>query len=124
MKTVNFGNNHSLSIPNEASFGGEILIQNYKITPLGFVNRFTDEEAIALDLASIDNPNGTQEERINAAKIRRFLDKVNKATHIDLSLQETIDGVNQLVAFGFLTEQRATEILTSPVQDFEVYRGF
>lgn len=96
---------------------------NTKITVKAFITRFTDEEAINLDLASIDNPTGTSEERTAAATIRRFLNKVNLASHIDLSLQETVDGVNQLVSYGFLTEQRATQILTNPVQDFETYRG-
>ena len=87
-----------------------------KITRLAFLNRFTDAEAIAIDMASIDNPNGTVEERQQQAALRRFLNKVNSANYIDLSLQQTIDGVNALAVLGLLTSERASAILTDTIQ--------
>ena len=90
-----------------------------KITRLAFLNRFTDAEAIAIDMASIDNPSGTVEERQQQAALRRFLNKVNSANYIDLSLQQTIDGINALVALGLLTSERASAILTDTIQQDE-----
>ena len=90
-----------------------------KITRLAFLNRFTDAEAIAIDMASIDNPSGTVEERQQQAALRRFLNKVNSANYIDLSLQQTIDGINALVGLGLLTSERASAILTDTIQQDE-----
>lgn len=94
-----------------------------KISVLSFLNRFTDAEAIALDLASIDDPLGTIEERTLAATIRRFLSKVNAATYIDLTRQETIDGVNSLAGLGFLTIERATAIIQDTPTEEELFKG-
>lgn len=84
-----------------------------KITRLAFLERFTDAEAIAIDLAS-------QGATVEAATVRRFMSKVNAATFIDLARQDTIDGVNSLVGYGFLTAERANAILTGAVQAVEI----
>lgn len=83
-----------------------------KISKLGYLNRFTDDEAIDLDLASIG---ATRE----AAFVRRLLNKVNAATFIDLDDPEIVDGVTKLAAAGLLAENRVNEILFSPIQDKE-----
>ena len=83
-----------------------------KVTRLAFLNRFTDAEAIALDLASI----GTT---IEAASIRRYMQKVHAATFIDLGREDTISGVNQLEAVGLIGPGRAEVILTAPITDLE-----
>ena len=82
------------------------------ITQLAFLTRFTDDEAIAIDLASIGAT--TQ-----AASIRRYLAKVNAAKYIDLDLAETRAGVQALEANGLLTAGRATLILDSVIQTSE-----
>lgn len=86
-----------------------------KITRLAFLSRFTDEEAIALDLAS-------QGATVEAATLRRYLSKVNAATFIDLSREDTRAGVLALEPLGILAEGRALEILDAPIQDHEVPR--
>ena len=83
-----------------------------KITQLAFISRFTDAEAIALDLASIGAT-------VEAASIRRYMQKVNAATFIDLSRADTISGVNQLEAVGLIGPGRAEVILTAPITDLE-----
>jgi len=83
-----------------------------KITKLAFLNRFTDEEAIAIDLSSIGDT-------VQAASVRRYMSKVNAATFIDLNLPETISGVYALVP-SLISESRAVEILTAPVQPSEI----
>ena len=84
-----------------------------QITRLAFLSRFTDAEAIAIDLASMGAT-------VEAATFRRYLSKVNAASFIDLNSQDTINGINTLAAVGMLTEERATEILTAPVQQHEL----
>lgn len=90
----------------------EPVIEPKKITRLAFLNRFTDAEAIALDLASI----GTT---IEAASIRRYMQKVNAATFIDLSRDDTIAGVRQLETVGLIGAGRSDQILTDPITELE-----
>jgi hypothetical protein len=82
------------------------------ITQLAFLTRFTDDEAIAIDLASIGAT--TQ-----AASIRRYSAKVNAAKYIDLDLAETRAGVQSLEANGLLAVGRAAVILDSVIQTSE-----
>lgn len=83
------------------------------VTRLAFLSRFTDEEAVALDLASIGAT-------VEAATLRRYLSKVNAASFIDLSREDTRAGVLALEPIGILAEGRALEILDAPIQDHEV----
>ena len=82
------------------------------ITRLAFLNRFTDAEAISIDLASI----GATEQ---AAGLRRFMNKVNAATFIDLARSDTRAGVQALEAGGLLAAGRAAEILDIDILDEE-----
>ena len=83
------------------------------ISNKAFLSRFTDDEAIDLDLASIG---ATRE----AAAVRRYLSKVNAAQHIDLIDDETRDGVQALEAAGLLQPGRALVILDAPIEPTEL----
>lgn len=78
------------------------------ITQLAFISRFTDPEAIALDLASIGATEG-------AAALRRYLNKVNVARFIDLERADTRAGVQALETAGLLAAGRALEILDAEI---------
>ena len=78
-----------------------------------FLSRFTDAEAIDIDLASIG---ATRE----AATVRRYLSKVNAAQHIDLADDETRTGVQALEAAGLLKPGRALVILDAPIEPKEL----
>ncbi len=78
-----------------------------------FLSRFTDDEAIDIDLASIG---ATRE----AAAVRRYLSKVNAAQHIDLADEETRKGVQALEAAGLLQPGRALVILDAPIEPKEL----
>lgn len=93
-----------------------IVKEPTKITQLAFLNRFTDDEAVDIDLASIGS---TRE----AALLRRYLQKVNAATFIDLSREDLADDLNKLVLFGLLTAERVNTILTAPILEHEIYKG-
>ena len=86
------------------------------ITCLAFLDRFTDAEAIAIDLAS-------QGATVQAAAMRRYMSKVEAATFIDLDRPDTRAGVQALEAAGLLIEGRALEILDAPVRGHERARG-
>ena len=79
-----------------------------RMTVYAFLRRFTNDESVAIDLASYgDTP--------AAAGVRRYMSLVTNALSIDLSLAELRDGVNALEATGILAEGRATEILDTPI---------
>lgn len=85
-----------------------------RITRLAFLDRFTDEEAIAFDLGSI----GATPQ---AAAMRRYMAKVNAAAYIDLDRPDTRAGVIALEG-TLLAEGRALEILDAEIQPSEAYR--
>lgn len=114
---IDFGNNKKAYIGGVfTTIQGKV---NKRITPKAFLSRFTTAEYVGIDLASIDNPQGTQQVRELAAMLRLYLMKINSAKFIDLGDTETIDGINALVQMGFLTSVRAYEILNNPVDDKE-----
>lgn len=90
----------------------ESVTVSTEVSRLAFLNRFTDTEAIAIDLAS-------QGTTVEAATIRRYLSKVNAASYIDLSNPDTRASVQSLETQGLLASGRALEILDSPVQQVE-----
>lgn len=87
-----------------------------KITRLAFLNRFTDAEAIAIDLASIGAT-------VEAASIRRYMAKVNAAQYIDLNRQDTRDGVLAMETVGLIGDGRAMVILDTVPTSEELFRG-
>lgn len=87
-------------------------VLDMRITGLAFKNRMTADERKAIRRAA-----ATDED------VQDFVDLANSATHIDLSLQQTIDSVNALEQFGLIAEGRAAEILSPPVTDDERYEG-
>lgn len=83
--------------------------EDKRITRLAFLNRFTDAEAVAIDLASIGAT-------VEAAYMRRYQKKVDNATFIDLNDPDTRNGVIAMEDAGLLADGRANEILNAPVQ--------
>lgn len=94
----------------------QVVTVSTKITRLAFLNRFTDEEAIGIDLAS-------QGATVPAATIRRYLSKVNEATYIDLSDASLISGVRALEASGLIAAGRADAITNLTIAAGEAYTG-
>jgi len=78
------------------------------ITKVSFRFRMTDAEYVGI---------------ISSAKtdveVAAWVETFNMVTQIDLDSQRTKDGVANLVSKNLLTQERATEILTAPVQDSE-----
>ena len=95
---------------------GTIVTNPTKLTRLAFLNRFTDAEAIGIDLASMGAT-------VNAAMLRRELKRIDAASHIDLSDTALANGLALLEGAGLLGVGRASEILTTPVTAGEVFTG-
>lgn len=87
-----------------------------RISRLAFLSRFTDAEAIAIDLAS-------QGATVPAASMRRYMQKVNAAGFIDLNRADTRAGVSALESAGLLAAGRAAQILDTPPTEQEVFRA-
>lgn len=87
-----------------------------RISRLAFLSRFTDTEAVGIDLAS-------QGATVQAASMRRYTNKVNAAEFIDLNRPDTRVGVQTLEAVGLIGAGRAAAILDTPPTDQEVWNG-
>jgi len=90
------------------------------VTTLAFDLRFTLDEQVAIDLASIDNPTAPMEQRAQAAALRVSKERARKATFIDLDDPVTRDGVLFMEQAGLLAAGRALDILDAPVADGEL----
>lgn len=97
----------------DGAFMAAAQAQNRHITHLAFITRFTDAEAIAIDLASIGAT-------VEAAAVRRYLAKVNAAKFIDLDFADTRTGVQALETSGLIGPGRAAEILDAEVLPSEM----
>ena len=85
----------------------------YIITRLAFLSRFTDAEAIAIDLASIGDT-------VEAAALRRCLNVLNAANFIDLKDPKTAACMQVIESTGILSEGRSTVILDTPAEQSEI----
>lgn len=92
------------------------------ITRLAFRNRFTQSEKALLEIAALDNPADSMEQRQQAAALRAYMKDVESATFIDLDRPDTRAGVQALELLGLLAQGRAAAILDSPVQPEEALR--
>lgn len=81
----------------------------YRISKLSMISRFTNAEYVGILSASKTD-----------VTVQAWYDAFNAATRIDLKDQRCIDGVNFLVSKNLLTQERATEILTTPAADSEI----
>ena len=100
------------SIIKFSSDGASHQPENYQITRLAFLSRFTTEELVSIDLAGVG-------ETVISASVRTFMLKVNSASYIDLSREDTKEGVLNLVGLSLLTDVRAGDILNTPIEEVE-----
>ena len=96
-----------------------ITTEKRLLSKLGFRRRFTTAEKAMIELAAIDNPQGTTTERLTSAALRATLKDQEAADFIDLDDPDTIDGIQKVELAGFLAQGRANEILTAPIKDSE-----
>lgn len=90
----------------------ESAAQRTILTRLAFRNRFTGAEKTAIELAMLDDPSASMEQRQQAAMLRAFDEDLEAAEEIDLSFAQLIEGVRALERFGLIAEGRADEVLS------------
>lgn len=111
-QTIQIDETHSITIPDGAVINPPAE-PDMRITKLAFKQRLTQAERIAIRSAAQTNP-----------VVYDFLDILDSATFIDLSRQETIDGLHAIEAIvPEMQEGRANEILTAPIEDHERFNG-
>ena len=99
------------------------VVINWLITRFAFRSRFTSSEKVAVEMACLDNPSGTQEQRQQSAMLRSMQKDVEAATYIDLKNQDTRNGVQAMETAGLLTAGRATQILDTEPTPSENWNG-
>jgi len=97
-------------------FDGSKLVSNgnevWHITRLKFRQRFTNAELLGIFQAASTN-----------YMIQALLDNQRISLYTDLLDPALIGGIEYLVSLGLLTQARATQILTTPPSESEVYTG-
>jgi hypothetical protein len=88
------------------------------LTRLEFRKRFTNNEKVAIELASLDNPSSSIEERQMQAMLRVYLADTSAASYVDVTDPSTIYGVQALAQFGIIDKSRVFDIL-APVNSIE-----
>jgi len=105
--------------PPEPDPAPKSIPQNRIITNYAFDMRFTLEERVAIEMAGMDDPAATLEQRAQAAALRVSQERAKKAQFTDLDDPLVISSVQQMEARGLLAAGRAAEILDAPVLDIE-----
>lgn len=91
-----------------------------KLTVLAFRNRFTPTEKIMIEMASLDNPAATMQERQLAAKLRVYMADIHAAMFVDVSHPDVRAGVIELEQYGIIGPGRALQILDTPPTAIEL----
>lgn len=89
------------------------------ITQLAFWRRVPDAVAVALEMASLDNPNDAIEARTLAASIRVGMKKLSAARYINLDDDELKAKLGAFVGLGILKDEQLQAILTAPITEDE-----
>ena len=89
------------------------------ITKFAFLQRFTEAELVAVELAKLHNPAASQTQNELAAALRAHQLKLDAAKWVDLLHPETVAGVNSLETVGLLATGRASVILSTSISDNE-----
>lgn len=104
------------TIDEVAAFAWEVtpadIPSRTRMTVYAFLRRFTNDEAVAIDIASYG-------ETVQAASVRRYMSLITNALSIDLDMTELREGVYGLEASGLLTAGRAVVILDTPITHVE-----
>ena len=89
------------------------------ISKFAFLQRFTETELVAIELAKIHDSSSSQSQQQFAAMLRLHQLKLDASKYVDLMHSETVSGLNGLEAAGLLATGRASAILNAPVQPEE-----
>ncbi len=89
------------------------------ITYWAFRKRFTHAERVGLELAALDDPAASAQQRQQSAGVRVYLADAAAADWIDLDDADLCASVAALEAMGLLAQGRAEQIVHAPVAQAE-----
>lgn len=84
------------------------VVDSWVISKVAMISRFTPQEYVGIVSATKTD-----------VEVQAWYDLFQAASRVDLKDQRTVAGLNSLVGKNLLTQARATEILTAPVQPDE-----
>jgi hypothetical protein len=115
-----------VAMPSQAALDAWIAANpetvSVKITVLALRNRFTQTEKVTLEMAALDNPAATAQQRQLAAAIRVMMADLNVATFVDVTRPDTIAGIHSLETYGLIGAGRAAQILSTDTLLIEQYK--
>lgn len=85
-----------------------VIVPETRMSVRAFKKRLTTAERVAIRAAATTDP-----------IVFDFIDLVDSSTFIDLTDQDTVDGLNYCEAQGLIAAGRANDILSAPVTDNE-----
>lgn len=103
-----------------STFAPPISVEVRHITQYAFRQRFTQAERIGIEIASLDDPSASMAVRQQAAALRVAMTDLAQAQFVNLDLAVVSQALVDLETAGLLTAGRANEILSAPVQSFEL----
>lgn len=113
-----------IAMPSKATLDSWIAANpestSVKLTVLAFRNRFTQTEKVTIEMACLDNPAATMEQRYQSAGLRASMADLNAATFVDILRPDTVASINQLETVGIIGVGRAAQILSTVVQPIEL----
>lgn len=93
------------------------------ISKVALLRRATLTERVSMEMAQIDNPGASIEQRQYAATMRVWMRELESMKAINLVDPEVIAGIRGLESAGLIGSGRADQILSQVVEDHEVPNG-
>lgn len=97
-----------------------VVTSGTKITRRAFRDRFLPAEKVAIEIASIDDPNANSQERQISALMRVFKEDLANASYIDLSNPNVQSALEVFEQYGIIASGRALAIINTPVTIDEI----
>ena len=109
-----------IGITADPNYLSNVIASGTKITRRAFRDRLLPAEKVAIELASIDDPNVNSQERQISALIRVFKEDLANASYIDLSNPNVQSALEVFEQYGIIASGRALSIINAPVTIDEI----
>lgn len=111
---------NEIGITADPNYLSNTVSSGNKITKRAFRDRLLPAEKVAIELASIDDPNANSQERQISALIRVFKEDLANASYIDLSNSNVQSALEVFEQYGIIASGRALTIINTPVTIDEI----
>ena len=111
---------NEIGITADSNYLSNVIASGTKITRRAFRDRLLPAEKVAIELASIDDPNANSQERQISALIRVFKEDLANASYIDLSNPNVQSALEVFEQYGIIASGRALSIINAPVTIDEI----